>query len=682
MSILGSFFNRGFMASQCKTLLKLTIPRIKLLRNRREIQLKQMRRNIAKLLETGQEATARIRVEHIIREENMIAAQEIIELFCELIVVRLPIIESQRECPLDLKEAISSICFTAPRCADLPELLQVQLLFASKYGKEFVSAATELMPDCGVNRQLVELLSVHPPPPDKRLNLLKEIAAEHEIDWDPAASETELFKKQEDLLNGPTQISSESKLILPDEKHNEESHSATKQPNQEKPDSETAPSQPNQEHADSDSDTSEFPNVTQVPVLSNVNITTDPEMATPPGFPHHEIEYHSSSHFGVTEDVKQKQVEERSVIYKDESQTPGRTDNKQFVPFTSPPLASPESFSTRHSDSPPSLEKKKSEDDVDLQDVLDAAHAAAETAECAAAAARSAASLAEIHINELTKKSTEHKPDSTSENPFYAGSSHQSTTTERGSFNEQNTATDYGGNSMYEPESRKDSNAAQSAASYEQAHVIDLTKKNSLCEPDDTSENPFYTGSYHQSATTERGHFNEQNTVGDYDGNFMNKLESHHDYNAAQSAASLEQVHICDLKKKNSSCEPDDTSENPFYTNSANRSTAEGGHFAEKNTAGDYDDYHGTNELGTRQANSTPTGLQSPSSPSYDTIKEDSDSSLPNYETLDDKSSTSFRHRSLPSMEDDLYSSYINLFTFPNSNKGSQAGSDNHHSYS
>ena len=35
-------------------------------------------------------------IEHIIREENMMAAQEIIELFCELISVRLPIIESQR----------------------------------------------------------------------------------------------------------------------------------------------------------------------------------------------------------------------------------------------------------------------------------------------------------------------------------------------------------------------------------------------------------------------------------------------------------------------------------------------------------------------------------------------------------------------------------------------------------
>jgi vacuolar protein sorting-associated protein IST1 len=94
--MLDSFFNKGFKAAKCKTLLKLTIPRIKLIRNRREAQIKQMRREIAKLLETGQEATARIRVEHIIREEKMMAAQEILELFCELIAVRLPIIEAQR----------------------------------------------------------------------------------------------------------------------------------------------------------------------------------------------------------------------------------------------------------------------------------------------------------------------------------------------------------------------------------------------------------------------------------------------------------------------------------------------------------------------------------------------------------------------------------------------------------
>jgi hypothetical protein len=37
-----------------------------------------------------------VQVEHIIREENMMAAQEILELFCELVSVRLPIIETQK----------------------------------------------------------------------------------------------------------------------------------------------------------------------------------------------------------------------------------------------------------------------------------------------------------------------------------------------------------------------------------------------------------------------------------------------------------------------------------------------------------------------------------------------------------------------------------------------------------
>jgi hypothetical protein len=60
-----------------------------------------------------------------------------------------------RECPFDLKEAISSICFAAPRCADLHELLQLKMIFATKYGKEFVVAASELMPDCRVNRQII-----------------------------------------------------------------------------------------------------------------------------------------------------------------------------------------------------------------------------------------------------------------------------------------------------------------------------------------------------------------------------------------------------------------------------------------------------------------------------------------------------------------------------------------------
>jgi hypothetical protein len=39
---------------------------------------------------------ANLQVEHVIREQNFMAANEIIELFCELIVTRLPIIAKQK----------------------------------------------------------------------------------------------------------------------------------------------------------------------------------------------------------------------------------------------------------------------------------------------------------------------------------------------------------------------------------------------------------------------------------------------------------------------------------------------------------------------------------------------------------------------------------------------------------
>lgn len=398
---MDSFFKQRFNAAKCKTLLKLTIPRIKLLRNRREIQLKQMRRDIAKLLETGQEATARIRVEHIIREEKMMAAQEILELFSELISVRLPIIDAQRECPLDLKEAISSICFAAPRCADLPELLQVQMLFTGKYGKEFVSAATELLPECGVNRQLVELLSIRAPAPDVKLKLLKEIAEEHELDWDPRASENELLKPHEDLLNGPMRFVSGSKLPLPEEKQEDKMHNSE-------------PSSQQQENSDSeDFDIIEFPEVPKQLLQTNKGTVLAPEMLPFPASALSEDDYQQEANLsGVNEcvrDLESSDVLQEKPVSKEVGQSKlsaTSVEDKQFLPFISPPSRSPVSFPEREENTPPSISKTKN-DDVDFQDVLAAAQAAAESAERAAAAARSAASIAQLRISELVKKNSE-----------------------------------------------------------------------------------------------------------------------------------------------------------------------------------------------------------------------------------------------------------------------------------
>ncbi|KVH98586.1 IST1-like protein [Cynara cardunculus var. scolymus] len=438
MSMLDSFFSKGsFKGSKCKTLLKLTIPRIKLLRNRREIHIKQMRRDIAKLLETGQEATARIRVEHIIREEKMMAAQEIIELFCELVVVRLPIIEAQRECPLDLKEAISSLCFAAPRCADLPELIQVQMAFAAKYGKEFVAAATELMPECGVNRQLIEHLSVRAPSPDVKLNLLKEIAEEHELDWDPTASETELLKPHEDLLNGPSQFSSTS-IPLPQEKHEESVRTPLEQTHDEQSDSD----------ADYDLlDLPEVPNSSIQPTVPSETVLRT-EMLPFPASALSDLNNESETRFGSNDDFPYKP---------DKMLDKSATEEKQFLPFMSPPAATA-AVVVKESGPPPPGTKTAVEYEAkessplpvprtktgitdDLQDVLAAAQAAAESAERAAAVARTAASLAQLRISELIRKQNE---DESTDNPF-SGDNHRSETPETPNLDRQSSAQDHEG---------------------------------------------------------------------------------------------------------------------------------------------------------------------------------------------------------------------------------------------
>ncbi|KAI7731066.1 hypothetical protein M8C21_027052 [Ambrosia artemisiifolia] len=192
-----------------------------------------MRRDIALLLQSGQDATARIRlsfdngysvmicdvkfddrVEHVMREQNILAANEFIELFCELIVQRLTIIAKQRECPADLKEGISSLIFAAPRCSEIPELVALRDIFEKKYGKDFVAAATDLRPDCGVNRMLIDKLSVRTPAGELKLKVLKEIAKEYQIDWDTTESETELLKPPEKLIDGPPTFMSASTMPI------------------------------------------------------------------------------------------------------------------------------------------------------------------------------------------------------------------------------------------------------------------------------------------------------------------------------------------------------------------------------------------------------------------------------------------------------------------------------------
>ncbi|XWS68856.1 hypothetical protein CRYUN_Cryun04dG0129600 [Craigia yunnanensis] len=213
MSLLNQLFNRGVFGAKCKTCLSLAISRIKLLQNKRDLQLKHMRKEIAQFLQAGQEPIARIRVEHVIREQNIWAAYEILELFCEFVLARVPILESQNVCYYTIflqQQGIFEGLFCLSHYADVPDLLQIKNFLSTKYGKEFFIAATELRPDSSVNRAIIEKLSVSAPSGEIRLKVLKEIAQEYSVEWDSSSTEAEFNKKHEDLLAGSKQVCSEA----------------------------------------------------------------------------------------------------------------------------------------------------------------------------------------------------------------------------------------------------------------------------------------------------------------------------------------------------------------------------------------------------------------------------------------------------------------------------------------
>lgn len=60
-----------------------------------------------------------------------------------------------RNCPEELKEAVSSLIFASSRCGDFPELQEIRALFTSRFGKEFVGRAIELRNNCGVNHKAI-----------------------------------------------------------------------------------------------------------------------------------------------------------------------------------------------------------------------------------------------------------------------------------------------------------------------------------------------------------------------------------------------------------------------------------------------------------------------------------------------------------------------------------------------
>src|SRR4051794_15556573 len=116
------------------------------------------RREMAELLASSREASARIRVENIIQTDICVELMEILELYAELLLARAGLLDARDKAVKDgtldangvedlesgLEEAAASIIYAAPRLPrEVRELGVVRALLVERFGKEFAIRAQE-----------------------------------------------------------------------------------------------------------------------------------------------------------------------------------------------------------------------------------------------------------------------------------------------------------------------------------------------------------------------------------------------------------------------------------------------------------------------------------------------------------------------------------------------------------
>lgn len=166
-----------------KPALKMSVQRIQLLKNKKTISQKKQKKVVAQMLADGLEEKARITTESIVRQDFIVEAYDILELLCQLVLERIRLLDAEKECPFDMREAVCTLIYAANR-TEIPELKDVKEQLIKKYGKEFGEAAMRNHNGC-VNERILHKLSAQPPNAFLVLNYMKELANEYAVDWQP-----------------------------------------------------------------------------------------------------------------------------------------------------------------------------------------------------------------------------------------------------------------------------------------------------------------------------------------------------------------------------------------------------------------------------------------------------------------------------------------------------------------
>ncbi|VAH88986.1 unnamed protein product [Triticum turgidum subsp. durum] len=166
-----------------KSLLELTVSRVAIARKPRLARKSIASGDVCQLLSLGQTDRA---LQQVIKEDNMLEALGIIELYCKCLVKKAAQLDKPKECAEEVKKAAAGIIFAAKRCSDLPELQSARKILADKFGDDFTADAK--VGSAVVDPMLVWKLSGDKASISLKKKVAKEIAAENNISVDLSKS--------------------------------------------------------------------------------------------------------------------------------------------------------------------------------------------------------------------------------------------------------------------------------------------------------------------------------------------------------------------------------------------------------------------------------------------------------------------------------------------------------------
>ncbi|KAJ3699024.1 hypothetical protein LUZ61_002729 [Rhynchospora tenuis] len=169
--LLGSKFS-----SKCKHSIKCIRTRLDPITKKKQAVVRYLRRDVAELISHGHDLNAFERMEALIIEINQSSCYDMIEQYCADILSQLPVIQKQRECPDEAKEAISTLIFAAARFSDLPELCDLRRVFAERFGGSMESF---------VNSEFVKKAQDKTFSDEQKIQIMQGIAEEFTVRFDP-----------------------------------------------------------------------------------------------------------------------------------------------------------------------------------------------------------------------------------------------------------------------------------------------------------------------------------------------------------------------------------------------------------------------------------------------------------------------------------------------------------------